>query len=264
MKQAIRLTSIILLAFGFSLAVNAQDGINKTDSYGNKQGQWIKKYPDGKIMYKGYFSDNKPVGIFKRYDDEGNLVSVIDYGKGNDTVHAEFYHPNGYIAGRGKYLNKKKTGKWFFYSDYIDDRLLMTCYYKNNMKHGKRVRYHWNGEVAEKLKFINGTKTGSWLQYYSDGTKSLESNYTKGRLNGDFNSWHPNGRKEITGQYSNDIRKGQWFFYNNDGSLRNKIVYINGIPKNNTELIRKETEYLDSLEKEGGKIKDPEIHGIIK
>jgi antitoxin component YwqK of YwqJK toxin-antitoxin module len=86
----------------------------------------------------------------------------------------------------------------------------------------------------------------------------------EGKLNGEFRSWHPNGTREITGQYKNYTRTGQWYFFNKDGSVRKEIKYNNGIPENRAELIKEETEYLDKLEKEGGKLNDPEITGIIR
>ncbi len=243
----------------------AQENINRTDLNGLKQGHWIKKYPNGQIMYDGYFADNKPVGEFKRFDEDGNPESILFYGTDNDTVKAQFFHPNGYIAGKGCYLDRKKTGEWLYFSDYIDGRLLMKCNYTDDMIEGIRIKYHWNGNIAEKLVFERGIKSGTWLQYFTDGTLCLESSYSNGNLNGDFRSWHNNGKPEITGQYSKNVRVGTWIFYDTEGRTRKEIRYNNkGIPENRAELIREETEYLDRLEKEGGKIADPEITGIIK
>jgi len=93
---------------------------------------------------------------------------------------------------------------------------------------------------------------------------SLESAYINGTRNGEFRTWDTNGKPEITGQYIKDVRTGIWHFFNTDGTLRKEIKYNNGIPENRADLIKEETEYLDKLEKEGGKIKDPEITGIIR
>lgn len=260
-KRPIWLFLLILIPLFTS---NAQEGINTTDEKGLKQGHWVKKYDNGELMYEGYFEDDKPIGEFRRYDEKGNLTSVLTHNKDNDTIKAFFYHPNGYIAGKGKYVMKEKTGEWCYYSDYLEDHLLMKCTYHHGKPEGMSIKYHWNGEIAEKLEFIEGNKSGIWKQYYTDGTLSLESSYVNGKLNGEFRSWHTNGTREITGQYKNDTRIGLWHFFNKDGSLRKEIKYNNGIPENRAELIREETEYLDKLEKEGGKLNDPEISGIIR
>jgi antitoxin component YwqK of YwqJK toxin-antitoxin module len=261
MKRPIWLLLLILIPLYTS---NAQEGINTIDEKGLPQGHWIKKYDNGELMYEGYFEDDKPIGEFRRYDEKGKLTSVLTHNGDNDTIKAFFYHPNGYIAGKGKYVSKEKSGEWYYYSDYIEDHLLMKCTYHQGKPEGMSIKYHWNGEIAEKLEFSEGNKSGSWKQYYTDGTLALESSYMEGKLNGEFRSWHPNGTREITGQYKNDTRTGQWYFFNKDGSVRKEIKYNNGIPENRAELIKEETEYLDKLEKEGGKLNDPEITGIIR
>lgn len=264
MKNILQILSTLILLFSLSFVAIAQEKLNQTDQNGKKQGHWIKKYPDGQIMYEGYFRDDLPQGEFKRYDVDGNLISVLNYISDSDTVTACFYHPNGYIAGKGKYYNQEKTGEWLYYSDYVEDHLLMKCRYKDDQIEGTRIRYHWNGEIAEKMEFSNGTESGKWIQYFTDGTLALESTYENGKRNGEFRSWHMNGKQEITGRYVNDVRTGVWSFYNSDGTMRKEIKYNNGIPENRAELIREETEYLDRLEREGGKIKDPEITGVIE
>lgn len=245
-------------------AVQSQEKINQTGDKGLKQGHWIKRYPDGQIMYEAWFRDGKPVGEFKRYDEDGNLSSLLNYIAGSDSVKASIYHPNGYIAARGVYYKQKKTGEWRYFSDYLENHLLMKCNYHDNKIDGLCIKYHWNGQIAEELHYEDGSKEGSWKQYFNDGTLCLKAYYDNGKLDGEFLSWHPNGQKEITGKYDTDKRTGVWHIYNKDGSLRKEIKYNNGIPENRSELIKEETEYLDRLEKEGGKISDPEITGIIR
>ncbi len=264
MKHIIQRIFFLTLILAPLCTASAQEKLNQTDENGKRQGHWIKKYPNGQIMYKGYFSGDKPEGEFKRYDEDGNLTSVLNYSTNIDTVSACFYHPNGYIAGKGKYIDQEKTGEWLYYSDYVENHLLMRCKYDENHIEGMRIKYHWNGEIAEKLEFSDGIKSGEWKQYYTDGILSLESAYINGTRNGEFRTWDTNGKPEITGQYIKDVRTGIWHFFNTDGTLRKEIKYNNGIPENRADLIKEETEYLDKLEKEGGKIKDPEITGIIR
>jgi len=255
--------SVIILLICAGTA-SAQENMNRTDENGMKQGQWKKRYDNGELMYEGYFIDNEPRGEFKRYDEKGNLVSVLNYRAENDTVDALFYHNNGYLAGKGKYYQKSKTGRWKYFSEHIQDHLLMGCVYSDDRVEGMRVKYHWNGNIAEEMEFENGIKSGYWKQYYTDGSPSLEGSFTLGKRDGVFITWHTNGEKEIAGRYTSDLRTGKWLFYNKDGSLRKEIVYNNGIPENRAELIKQETDYLDRLEREGGKLEDPEITGIIK
>jgi antitoxin component YwqK of YwqJK toxin-antitoxin module len=89
---------------------------NMTDSTGKKQGPWVKKYPDGKIMYEGTFRDDKPVGLFKRYNEKGILRSELTFSDKKDEALAVFFHPDGHKAAEGMYVAKKKEGLWKFYS----------------------------------------------------------------------------------------------------------------------------------------------------
>ena len=110
MKHIIQSIFFLTLILAPLCTASAQEKLNQTDENGKRQGHWIKKYPNGQIMYEGYFSGDKPEGEFKRYDEDGNLTSVLNYSTHIDTVTACFYHPNGYIAGKGKYI--REAIKW--------------------------------------------------------------------------------------------------------------------------------------------------------
>lgn len=241
----------------------SQEGINNTDSNGLKQGMWIKRFENGNILYEGTFKNDKPVGEFKRYYISGQLISILNYVTTSDSVDATFYYPNGYLAAKGMYLGKNKTGEWKFYSEEKKEALICIEFYSANIKHGKSTKYHLNGNKAEELFYNNDKKHGEWIQYYANAVICIRSAYNMGQLNGRFETFYANGVKEITGNYKKGIRTGDWHFFGEDGTLRKTINYINGTPTNDIELIRQETDYLNLLEKNGGKIKDPAKTGVI-
>ena len=65
----------------------------------------------------------------------------------------------------------------------------------------------------------------------------------------------------LKGRYSNDTRDGEWTFYSKSGEVSN-ITYKMGVATNALDIIRKETDLLDELEKRGGLIADPAKTGI--
>ena len=66
----------VFAAFGQTIKVKAKtDSINQVDEKGLKQGLWIKKYPNGNINYEGYFKDDRPVKLMKRYFENGDIKS---------------------------------------------------------------------------------------------------------------------------------------------------------------------------------------------
>jgi antitoxin component YwqK of YwqJK toxin-antitoxin module len=257
---------ISAIVFLVSLSVNAlgqtDTTINVTDQQGLKQGHWIKKYPDNKIMYDGVFKDNHPVGEFRRYFNDGTLQSLLIFSNDGKEALATIYHPNGKVSSKGKYVDQLKEGKWQFFSA-IDGYLICEEYYSGNMKNGPSIKFFPDSTIAEKINYLNDLKQGEWIQYYTNGNICQKSHYKNGKATGDFKVWFDDGKIEITGQYKNDKREGDWLIYNDDGSLKYKLHYINGIPSDN-KMELNDSEYLDSLERNKGKIADPKKSGILR
>jgi antitoxin component YwqK of YwqJK toxin-antitoxin module len=258
---------VFILAYFTAISVSAftqaDTLINQTDQQGRKQGQWIKKYPDQKIMYEGIFRDNHPVGDFRRYTKEGKLKSVLIFSKDGREANATIYHPNGKVSSKGKYVNQQKEGKWQFYSAEIPDYLICEEYYSGNMRNGPSVKFYPDSTVAEKVDYVDDLKNGEWIQYYPNGNICQISYYQKGKANGKFEAWYDDGTVEINGHYKNDHKEGKWLIYNDDGSLKYELNFKNGLASDN-QLELDETNYIDSLERNKGKIPDPEKSGINK
>lgn len=253
---------VFLTLIAFRCEAQVQEKLNFTDQKGLKQGHWMKKDSKGHRIYEGWFIDNKPTGSFKRYYPTDTLQSVLVYNNDGIRAAATFYHPNGFLASKGNYVNQKREGKWQFYSALSAGYLICEEEYSGNKKNGTSFKYYRNKSLSEKLFYKNDIKTGQWSQFYPNGQECLKANYTEGRLEGKFEIFFDNGKPEFTGQYKDDARDGTWIRYNNDGSVKNKINYVAG-RATNPELYIEETEYLDRLEKNKGKIADPEKTGSI-
>jgi len=250
------------LAISALSASQTETGINKTDQQGRKQGHWIKKYPNEAVMYDGIFKDDYPVGEFRRYTDDKKLKSLLIYSDDGREATASVYHINGFISSKGKYVNQKKEGKWQFYSFFINGYLICEEHYSGNLKNGPSLKFYPDSTIAEKLNYVNDIRQGEWIQYYPNGALCLKSNYLHGKFNGKFELWFENGKIEFSGQYKNDSRDGTWLIYNDDGTIKYKLEYHDGVTKDR-QLDIDESDRLDSLEKNKGKIADPEKSGFI-
>jgi antitoxin component YwqK of YwqJK toxin-antitoxin module len=255
---------ILILIAGLSISSTAQvsDTINITDIKGLKQGHWIKKDRNGQIQYDGYFKDDIPTGTFKRFHNNGKLQSLLIFSGDGKSADAEFYHLNGLVSSKGKYINQLKEGKWQFFSSAFEDYLISEDEYKNNRKNGLSVKYFPNKNPSEKLTYVNDVRTGEWLQYYSSGKIFIRATFADDKLQGKYSVYFENGNPEYLGQYKDDARDGTWLKYNREGIVITKINYIKGLATD-PEIYRKETKYLDSLERFKGKIADPEKTGTI-
>ena len=252
-----------LLAISVCSASQTGTKINITDQQGRKQGHWIKKYPGETVMYDGYFKDNHPVGEFRRYFENESLKSVLVYSDDGRKANATIYHQNGYVSSKGTYIDQMKEGKWQFFSALIKDYMISEEYYSKNLRNGPSLKFYPDSTVAEKLTYINDIKQGEWIQYYPSGKVCLKSNYLNGKINGRFEVWFENGQLEFSGQYKNDSRDGQWIIYSNNGTIKYKLEYLEGVTKDR-QMDIDESEFLDSLENNKGKIADPEKTGIIR
>ncbi len=239
----------------------AADTVNRTGANGLKEGYWEKYDSHGTLVYRGYFVNGKPVGTFKRYYDNGKVRSIQYFHPHSDTVDVTFFYMNGKLAATGQYVNKKKNGEWRYFSFYHDSLTYLETY-KNDLKDGPSITFYPAGDTAEIIHFRAGKKEGRWTQYYPGGQLKLTAHYSGDRLEGKYTMYQPDGSYLLQGTYRHDVRTGKWYLYDKKGNLTQTISYTDGIPDNLEELTREQSALLDSLEKNKGKLLDPEKYGI--
>lgn len=99
-------------------------------------------------------------------------------------------------------------------------------YSKDLTSSNKTVEYHPNGNIKMEGNLNDdGQRQGLWIAYYENGTKWSESYYVDGIRDGHSLSFYPNGRIRYVGEYKNDVKVGEWKFYNEDGSLATVETY---------------------------------------
>jgi antitoxin component YwqK of YwqJK toxin-antitoxin module len=156
-----------------------------------------------------------------------------------------------------------KEGKWQFFSATANGYLISEEYYVNNHRNGLSVKFYPDSTIADKVTYVNNVKQGEWIQYYPSGSVWLKTTFKNGKINGSFEVWFANGAIEYSGNYKDDSRDGKWVIYNNNGSVKYKLEYLSGITKDR-QMDIDESDFLDSLENNRGKIADPEKTGVIK
>jgi antitoxin component YwqK of YwqJK toxin-antitoxin module len=259
LKNILTFTLLFINLHSFS---QIADSINKSDRNGLKQGHWIKKYQNGHIQYNGYFKDNHPVGSFKRYFENDSLQSELVFTSDGKEATATMFHSNGFIASSGKFVNQRKEGKWKLFSARINGYLICEEEYTGNLRNGFSVKYYPDSTVSEKVFYVNDQRNGELIQYFPKGKVCLKAIYKSGKLNGDYLVYFDNSKPQYVGQYKDDTRDGIWKIFNPDGTLKYRVDYKAGVATD-SELYKKDTEYLEMLEKNKGKIADPEKTGTL-
>ena len=203
---------------------------NLLDSNGEKDGVWIRVWPNGSIYYKGTFEGGKPVGSFMYFYDSGKLMSSIEHMP--ETTAAIHYRPNGSVQASGFYnhavgeVEPTKEGSW----GYFDENSLQRRNegYRDGILDGEFWVVDKKGRKVEEGSYLNGVKDGTWTSYYENGKLRQSANYSKGELEGEFVAYHLNSNISIQGQYLEGHEDGSWKTYLEDGSTEMIIKYSYG------------------------------------
>ena len=114
-------------------------------------GKGIKYYPNGNILYDGYFVNGKFEGRGKYIYDDGDYF-IGEYKNGLRNGKGIQYYRNGNTMFEGEYVNDKREGK----GKYIyDDGDYFIGEYKNGLRNGKGIQYYRNGNTMFEGEYVN-------------------------------------------------------------------------------------------------------------
>jgi len=254
---------LAFLLFICSVANSQSDTLfNQTDANKLKQGWWKKAYPNGKLMYKGFFKDDKPVGTMYRYFETGAVKAILIYDAKSEYAHARLLYEDGNLAAEGVFFNSLKDSTWSYYS-YYDRSLTATENYQKGIRYGRMTNYYSNGIVSEILDWKNDKKHGEWEQYFPNGKLKMKGSYVDQKLEGDFLVNYENGKPYLQGYYVNDRRQGKWTFFTENGTVEAEMEYVNGTPLNEEQLTEKQQELFRTIDANEGKFEEPDESNFL-
>jgi antitoxin component YwqK of YwqJK toxin-antitoxin module len=258
-KSFIALALLSIIAFTSNAQVDTV--FNQIDHLNRMQGHWKKHYRSGKIAYKGFFKDDKPRGNFIRYHENGIVSAKLIFSQCGDTAQASLFSPLGREVAQGKYLRKQKDGVWNYLNS--SGAIVFTEEYKEGKKHGKFQNYYPSGQVFEMVTWQNDKKNGSTVQYYLNGQTKSMIFYKDGVEDGPVRLYYPDMEVRLEGNYAKGVKDGVWKFFDEKGKELKVIEYKMGVATNQDELVRKETDELEKLLKNIGKIQEPSIEEFV-
>ena len=221
---------------------------------GNAQELKEGYYSDGKLRYKGYFQNGQPAGEVTHYYPEGQVKAVMNHQeKQTDAV---LYSRDGEIKTSGRYVGRKKEGRWEYRKG---EKLLLSEEYSGDRLNGTATRYYPTGVVAEVKTWKEGALSGVWKLFYESGKLKTEVIFVDGKLNGKLRSYGYDGILVAEGEYRNDLKEGTWQFFDSSGKLERTVVYHAGVPENEEEAIQEESRRIDELMNSGKKFADPAL-----
>jgi len=248
---------LILLTGSVLLKAQTDTVFNQTDANNFKQGYWKKSYPNGKLMYRGFFRDDKPVGEMRRYYESGALKALLVYEDKSVFAHARMFYEDGQPAAEGWYYNSLKDSTWDYYS-YYDHTLTASETYNKGKKNGSELHFYSNGHLSERITWVNDRKSGAWEQYFINDVLKLKGNYLSGKLEGEFLVNYDNGKPYLSGNYVNDTRHGKWTFFKEDGITDIVLEYLNGKTPDEEKLNNRQQEIFRMIDENEGKFEEPD------
>lgn len=160
-------------------------------------------YSNGNTKVIGSYKDNIAEGVRREYDVEGKITAsyimhkgaiiasgIID-NSGKKQGDWLFYHLNGQIESKGKFVDDIRIGTWIYYFD--------------------------NGNIEQTGSYDKeGNFVGEWKWYYKDGNKRIVEQFFDGQLEGQFYEFNDDGETMIEGEYVNGLREGEWLIIVNN------------------------------------------------
>jgi antitoxin component YwqK of YwqJK toxin-antitoxin module len=253
MKKLLLLSVLCLFHFlSFS-----QENINKTDTKGMKQGKWVSRYPGGSLKYEGAFEQNKPVGVWKRYHENGATKALMYYRPNSERVSASLFDDKGTLYAKGVFEGSLRDSTWNFF---IGEKLIRIENYKLGKKEGKSIGFDRDGKVNSEKEWKNDSPEGKCVDYYPGGAKRSEVTFQGGKRNGPAIFYDENGVVSMDGKYAADLSDGDWNVYDKEGKRKYVIKYSKGEIVNKEALDSMQLEEFTKYEKARGQIPEPKVN----
>ena len=192
MKKLIFLVSCISLLivscntdFNKSISqVEYSDLIFKDDVgyYGDKPytGKVVVYHENGNKRYETNFVNGIDHGVFREWDDQGNLIEKSHMVSGKLEGKFIRFYPNGQKLFEGNYEKGEVQGKAFQWHE--NGQLKIEYHYDNGVEDGIYIFYNEQGKEILKGEILQGKRDGTWYEYNELLGKSVINIYENGEV----------------------------------------------------------------------------------
>ncbi len=119
--------------------------------------------------------------------------------------------------------------------------------------------YYKNGVRKTEGEYTNNEAVGYWVLYYENGEVASKGNYLKDEKSGAWETYHQNGNLASKGTYINGIRKGLFIDYHENGNKAKETNFEKGKEHGFQAIFDEEgnqvdlVEYVNGIKRGGGK-----------
>ncbi len=241
---------VTLLQYHNNYLIN-RERINRTNSEGVRQGSWKIFYPDGRIHKEMTYYDGQLDGLFKEYNENGNLGLVLKYDKGKivedrkeeimmeELTEKKKFDDEGHLVFTGSFRDSIPVGVHRYYNakgDVVNSKIYDQkgevaaegIVDETGSREGDWKDYYLTGEVQAEGKYLNNKRAGKWTFYYKNGSKEQEGSYLRGLPDGTWRWYYSNGDLLREESYFNGREDGEMVEYDSTGNIISKGNFING------------------------------------
>ena len=225
-----------------------RERINRFDKSGLKQGTWKFFYPSDKLHIEGYYVDNVLDGLYKEYDENGNLITTLRYKNGSlvqDT--AEFksnikiqnkFNEDGDLVYSGAYNGNVPVGIHRIFENgevkeaivYNDNGIVISkgVIDEQGIRKGKWRNFYVTGELKSEGEYQNNSRVGNWKFYYGNARIEQNGNYKNGKPDGLWTWYYPDGNVLREEEFYNGLEDGYYTEFDSLGNIITKGEYLEG------------------------------------
>ena len=153
-------------------------------------------YANGKVKREASFRDNKREGVWREFDEEGNVVK------------SQTYHKGGLVSEGVVGTDGKRRGEYKEF--FADSTLRAEGLFVDGLRSGEWKFYYHNGKVQEVGSYKDGEPDGVWTWYHDNGQKQIEEQFYKGQHNGSYKEYDAKGNLIVSGTYFDGLKNGKW------------------------------------------------------
>lgn len=211
------------------------------------------KYPDGSIKGEMPYLKGKLNGICTFYSPQGKVLGKSRFVQDKRVGQTLQYDLDGHLSGILTFNDEGlRDGKHQFF--YPDGKIKSEIPYKNGLIDGEVMLYYPSGQLKRSLSFVGGKLEGTERMWNEAGVLTTEANYKNNLPSGTTRTWHDNGQlsKEMifyTSSLDYDIS-----LWDEQGHLVHKSTTLP--PEPLAALREKSQALLESIQKMEAQLKD--------
>jgi antitoxin component YwqK of YwqJK toxin-antitoxin module/peroxiredoxin len=189
-------------------------------------------YDNGQRKAVGTFADGFEEDLWSFWTPEGALDQEGDLARGRPVLRWSYYHPDGSVAAQGFRRDGERIGLWQFYSESgeLSERNFP-------LPEGVAVVHQaWEDESVPRREgfLVGGRPEGRWVTWHPNGRRRLTGDFAQGRLSGLCLLWNDNGDRVAVGRTEAGQPVGPWTVWRDGAAQRvdaQRITAAQGSPE---------------------------------